>query len=169
VYHGFVIAMQRTWKRELLLLGAALLVLILLGLAGAVRKPMTSQIPHASVVANGHVISVEIADTPALRTLGLSGRSGLAENTGMLFLFPDARQYIFWMKDMRFPIDIIWIRGTKVVAVIERAAVPPFGISDEELERFIPPEDVDRVLEIGASMANSFGIVPGQTVEILLP
>ncbi len=161
--------MQRTWRRELLLFGTALLILVLLGLAGAVRKPMIPQTPHASVVVNGDIIIAEIVDTPALRTLGLSGRSGLLENTGMLFLFPDARQYIFWMKDMRFPIDIVWIRGTRVVAITERVAVPPSGTTDEELRRYMPPEDVDRVLEIGAGMANALGIVPGQTVEILLP
>lgn len=54
-------------------------------------------------------ISVEIADTQAEQTQGLSGRASLGANEGVLFVFDKSDYYGFWMKDMLFPIDIIWI------------------------------------------------------------
>ena len=54
-------------------------------------------------------IAVAIADTLEKRTQGLSGRESLSANEGLLFVFSTSGAYGIWMKDMRFPIDIIWI------------------------------------------------------------
>jgi len=55
-------------------------------------------------------ISVDFSDTDCKRTLGLSGRESLIKDEGMLFAFEKQGNYGFWMKDMKFPIDIIWIK-----------------------------------------------------------
>jgi hypothetical protein len=67
-------------------------------------------------------LNVETVSTPAAMIQGLSGRKSLAYNQGMLFIFPNEGYHKFWMKDMLFPIDIIWLdKDYKVVYVKENA------------------------------------------------
>lgn len=61
----------------------------------------------------GANLTVEVADTEQERALGLSGEASLAEDRGMLFVFERPDLYSFWMKDMKFPIDIIWMDADK--------------------------------------------------------
>lgn len=70
------------------------------------------------------ILSVEIADTDEQRTLGLSNRKFLLENNGMLFVFPVSGKYFFWMKDMNFPIDIIWFDENRKIVFIKEKASP---------------------------------------------
>jgi len=104
---------------------------------------------------------VEIADTPATRTKGLSGHKQLKENEGMLFIFDSLGQYSFWMKDMNSPLDIIWIKENKVVGFAENA--PPAG--NAPLTIYTPPQPVDKVLEINAGSIKKLGIKIGDTIE----
>src|SRR3989344_7914429 len=59
------------------------------------------------VTINDAKINVEIADTQDKRAKGLGGRDSLATGSGMLFIFPKADRYSFWMKGTKFPLDII--------------------------------------------------------------
>ena len=76
-------------------------------------------LPRGVMHIGAATINIEIADTDATRVQGLSGRSGLAPNSGMLFVFDHPDKYSFWMKDMHFPIDMVWLSadGTIVSAV----------------------------------------------------
>jgi len=64
---------------------------------------------------SGKDIKVEVADTEAARELGLGGRTSLEPDKGMLFVFDHPDKYGFWMKDMKFPIDILWLDEEKVI------------------------------------------------------
>ena len=76
------------------------------------------------VFPSGNIYTVELATTPAQWTKGLSGRSSLAPNRGMLFVFPQPHVQYFWMKGMKFPIDIIWLdENYTVLGAVENA--PP--------------------------------------------
>lgn len=145
-----------------------LLILILVAVLGAVfyiYQSGTFVFPNygslTSIVVNGHRIEVEIVDTPAKQAQGLSGRENLAENTGMLFVFSKPARQNFWMKEMKFPIDIIWIRrtadGDRVVGFVENAS-PPTGGSENNLTIYSSPENVDKVLEINAGLVKKWGI-----------
>ncbi len=73
---------------------------------------------------NGTTRHAELADTPEARGRGLMFRDRLPEGGGMLFVFDEAQPYRFWMKNCKFPIDIIWLNGQKeVIYFVE--AVPP--------------------------------------------
>jgi uncharacterized membrane protein (UPF0127 family) len=79
---------------------------------------LTSKGPY--VIIAGVRLSVEVADTPAERGRGLSGREMLPENSGMLFVFDTPGRYGFWMYGMKFPLDIIWIdERLRVVYFVE--------------------------------------------------
>lgn len=91
--------------------------------------------------------ALEMADTDSERGKGLGGRDSLCEACGMLFVFESPGRYAFWMKDMRFPLDIIWLSGETVVFV-EQDVQPDFsGIIE-------PPVSADRVIEVNAGKAD---------------
>src|SRR5918992_1579604 len=76
--------------------------------------PTTEAAPTATPIAPAPTVTigdasfvVELAVTPQERAQGLSGRPGLAPGTGMLFIFGTEDLYSFWMKDMRFPLDMV--------------------------------------------------------------
>ncbi len=107
------------------------------------------------------VLKVEIADTPALQLRGLSGRNSLAEDAGMLFIFPKAETRQFWMKGMRFPIDIIWISEDRVVGIVLDAE----SESGPEYTIYTSPEPADKVLEINAGLSQQLGIKIGDIIN----
>lgn len=112
------------------------------------------------VTIGGAEFVVEVANTAYARMQGLSGREALPEGKGMLFLFDPPASVGFWMKDMRFPIDIVWIFAGSVVGV-EANASP-----DDSPGRTIyyPPQPADAVLEIPAGSAAANGIGIGSAV-----
>lgn len=109
------------------------------------------------------VVSVEVANTPRTHEQGLSGHAPLGPNEGMLFLFPDTKVYAFWMKDMLFPIDIIWIREGRIVDITTDVAVPVEG---QELQLYRPIEVIDTVLEVKAGFAREHGLKLGLPVKV---
>lgn len=115
----------------------------------------------ALFVINSGSITAEIADTSAKRELGLGQREELAPRHGMYFPFPTTYKWVFWMKDMHFPIDAIWIKDGVVVDVT-RNALPPIG---EDIEKFSPTEPADAVLEINAGEADELNIRKGDRVR----
>jgi uncharacterized membrane protein (UPF0127 family) len=107
---------------------------------------------------------VELATTTLEKTRGLSYRASLAEGTGMLFTFNPGIQN-FWMKDMNFPIDIIWIAGGKVAGFVQDAEPQP-GAQLWALTIYSSPDGVDKVLEVNAGVVAKDGIKVGDGVTI---
>jgi uncharacterized membrane protein (UPF0127 family) len=103
---------------------------------------------------------VEIADEPSEWRRGLSDYETLKSGEGMLFIFPAPTPRTFWMKNMRFPIDIIWINRGVVVGYLEK-------LQPDSGEVFYPsPGSVDQVLEIGAGEREHLGIDIGAPVMV---
>jgi len=80
--------------------------------------------PYKRVSIKGVRIKAEFADYEAKRRQGLMFRQGIAEDEGMLFAYTQEGIYSFWMKNMRFPLDIIWINREKRVVDIYKNAQP---------------------------------------------
>ena len=80
---------------------------------------------HSKVISiGGTIVLVDIASTEAAREKGLSGRSKLAPNTGILFVFESVGMWGFWMKEMSFPIDIIWVDTSGNVITVAKSVSP---------------------------------------------
>ncbi len=146
--------------------GKYVLTLSIIILLGGVAFYMIRPVEHAgqtlsAVTINGHEYLVELANTPALQQQGLSDRLLLAPDTGMLFQFTKPGKYSFWMKDMRFSIDMIWIRDGKVVGFVVDA---PIGNTIPAI--FTPPVEVDMVLEVNAGTVKADGITIGDAVSL---
>lgn len=105
---------------------------------------------------------VELAITPAERSQGLSGREVLPQGSGMLFIFEGDQHLAFWMPDMNFPLDMVWIdSGCHVVDATLNAPVPEPGQSLADLPRFSPGSPARFVLEINAGEFPDAGLTPG--------
>ena len=108
-----------------------------------------------------------MADTPALRQLGLGGRDSLAPNRAMWFVFDEAAPRTFWMLNMRFPLDIVWVsEGHVVTGVAERVPHPEPGTEPVHLLTYRSVVPVRYVLEINAGMAGQLAIAPGSRVSV---
>lgn len=105
-------------------------------------------------------VIVEIVDDEEERSRGLGWRKDLPKDSGMLFVFETPARYSFWMKDMFFPIDIIWVDENKEIVAISK------NISPETYpESFSPSESVKYVLEVNAGWAEENGVKIGDSVE----
>lgn len=125
---------------------------------GLVNKNDTP--PKAKVSINGAVFDASVADTNMRRAQGLSGRSGLAVNEGMLFIFPNSDRQGFWMHGMLFPIDLIWISNDRVVGLEQH--MPPDNRAMPKI--YESPDAVDKVLEINAGEIQRLGLKIGDQV-----
>lgn len=129
--------------------------------------PFLAQKPvFGKVFINNVELKVEIADTPARRSKGLSDRQSLASDEGMLFIFPKPDKYPFWMKGLTYPLDFIWIKGGRVVDLLQNIQPPAPGQSDELLPIYQTKEDIDKVLEVAAGTAQRLNIKAGDTIKI---
>ncbi len=109
-------------------------------------------------------IKAEVADSFTKRAKGLSGRDMLGENDGMLFVFPSYHFYSFWMKEMKFPIDMLWIRDNRIVDISKN--VPSPANESDDLPHYSPREVVNYVLEVNAGFADVHGISVGSDIVI---
>jgi|GEM_PF-1031945 len=107
---------------------------------------------------------LQIADTPAKKSLGLGERGGLAEGKGMLFVYRDLESpKCFWMKDMSFAIDIIWLDADSRVSHIEHSLSPA-----TYPQTFCPDGGGKYVIELPAGSAEAAKLRAGDQLEVAL-
>lgn len=112
--------------------------------------------PRKIVKINDIELEVELANTPYRRRKGLSGREGLLENSGMLFEFPKSGFHAFWMINMKFPLDIIWIDEYLKITGVEK------NISPKSFPKtFRPHWPTKYILEVNAGWTDKYFIKPG--------
>lgn len=112
-------------------------------------------------------VSVEVANSEELRKKGLDGRISLEENEGMLFVFDKKDVFpSFWMKDMKFPIDIIWINDGKVAEIDRNVQPPAVGTNSGQLTLYRPDKPVDYVLEVKSGFSDKNGVKVGDSVDL---
>jgi uncharacterized membrane protein (UPF0127 family) len=128
--------------------------------AGALAQDASPEIVQLTVEAgaNTYRFAVEVADDGAERSQGLMFRERLADDAGMLFLYPDERPRTFWMKNTPLPLDIIFIAADGRVVHVAADARP----FDETLIPSIEPAQA--ALEIRGGLAAMLGIGPGALV-----
>ncbi len=112
------------------------------------------------------VVRVEIVTTSREQTLGLGERVQLPEGNGMLFVYDTPGERIFWMKRMRIPIDILWIRQGQIVFIEHRVAPPSPITNDRFLKRYGSGILADMVLELPSGYSDRHSILPGQPIRL---
>ena len=154
------------------LVGATILVVIFIVSSQNKKQESNTDISHGvyvygdeiSVKLVNQVIKVDVVSTPEARSLGLSGRASLNKDQGMLFVFDTPGNYSFWMKDMNFPIDIIWFDEMGKVVYIQKDAQP-----ESYPEAFTPPKEKTSkyVLEVFSGFSLKHNLQVGDAIEFL--
>lgn len=104
------------------------------------------------------------ANSQKEKEMGLSDKSSMPQDYGMLFSFATPDYYSFWMRDMKFPIDMIFIKDNHIVTIYSNAQPPKS--KDDSLVIYKPEEPADAVLEINAGLAEKYSFKKGDEVKI---
>ncbi len=155
----------RTW-----VIGAIWAMTGVLGAAGAGASGVPSRHSSgaqarqedATLVVGKTRYNLRLATTPDQQAQGLSGLKSLPDNTGMLFVFSGSALRCFWMKGMRFALDIIWLSADNEVLLVDHDLSP----------RTYPMSfcvSAHSVIELVAGQARAAGITRGRTLTIEMP
>jgi uncharacterized membrane protein (UPF0127 family) len=132
--------------------------------------PWRAQLPQArstaEIVVGETPLTVELAITSAESALGLGYRNELEPGRGMLFIFPEPSELTFWMKGMRFCLDIIWVLDGEIIGAAENACPDPEGTEDADRLRYPSPALANYVLEVPAGWLAENGYGPGTQIEL---
>ncbi len=117
-----------------------------------------------TVTIKNTTFTVDVAVTAKEKEIGLGFRDSLEPDRGMLFVYDHKERYPFWMRNMRFSIDIIWIDDRTIVDITKNVPVSDKPV--QELPLYHPNVPVDKVLEINAGLSDTYGLSIGDTVKI---
>lgn len=146
-------------RRKLILL----LAIIIIAALAFFSIPVAEQ--GAYVEVDGNRVNVEVADNFQERAQGLMNRESLPENAGMLFVFESEGNYPFWMMNMKFNLDMIWIDSDGRVVYVAKS-VPTCTASCKAID---PNINAKYVLEVDAGFADKHKVVEGSFIRIVLP
>lgn len=153
-------------KRQLkfIFLGFLVFFILLIFIVGRQNWQAQNNSEKASINFNNQIINAEVARSPYQLYSGLSNRESICVDCGMLFIFPDFDERSFVMRDMNFPLDIIFIAKGRVIKIF--ADLPPEGANPQKVYTSDAP--VDEVLEINAGRASAWGLQVGDNLSINL-
>lgn len=114
-------------------------------------------------IINNQTFDLFVAKTSKEKAIGLSEKKSLPENSAMIFVFEKPDYYSFWMKEMKLPIDIIFISKNHIVTVYHN--VRPPQTPQESLPIYKPDEPADMVLEINSGLAQKYNLKKGIEVK----
>jgi uncharacterized membrane protein (UPF0127 family) len=148
-------------------------VLLMLAFACAQRTPAPSPTTTTSAAASAEnaqriilpdnfVVSVEVAADEELRSQGLMYRDQLAENRGMIFLFTQAGEYPFWMKNTLIPLDMIWMDAQHRIVHIAHDVQP---CKADPCPNYPPNAQASSVLELAAGVAAKHHLADGNVLR----
>ncbi len=142
---------------------AAGVIAILLVVAILATYVMFQSPKPIQIVISGVTLTVEIAKTPEDRQKGLSDRDSMAPDHGMLFVFDHEAAWAFWMKDMRFPLDIIWFNSDRHAVFIKENLQP---CTPQDCPAYSPPMNAMYVLEVNAGFVHAHNTTLGETFTL---
>lgn len=153
---------------RLIVIVVAIIAVVVIALVVDESKPKPQQVagycgPYRNdktVHINGATINAEEVKTNEELQKGLAGRPCILPNQAMLFVFTKPGNYGFWMKGMRFPVDIVWINNNHQVVGLQ-PNLQPSTYPNRFLNNNAPAQ---YVLELEAGRAKELGVKPGTSV-----
>ena len=119
------------------------------------------------VTLKGQTFLVELADDNNSRAMGLMFREKLADDAGMLFIFPDVFRRAFWMKNTLIPLDILYFDEDRILVSISENT-PPCKNTTTRCPNYPSSKPAKYVLEINAGLSRKYGFQPGDELNIEL-
>ena len=163
--------MKKNYFYEIIFSRVALVIFVItiFLIAGLTKQPLlvevVSDVHTKLLLPNGQIILAEVADTEKKRVEGLSGKDILQENLAMLFVFDDEDYRSFWMPDMQFAIDIIWLDEDYYIVGIAKNVMPTPDKSLDELPRYNSEMPAQYVLEVNAGFSERHNLIKGDHIE----
>lgn len=151
------------FKQVIIIISAAIIIFLVFSYITfqneTAQAPIIDDTDNEVISLGGKKLKVTVADEPLEQMQGLSGREGLSENEGMLFIFEPPQIPGFWMKDMKFSIDIIWISAEGKVVGVQKSLSP-----ETYPKTYAPPSPIKYVLEVNSGWYDRNGIKIGDTL-----
>jgi len=154
-------------NKILLIIVIALIIIPIIILNKNLSAKSSIQMTKPFVSINNNSFKIDVARTTEEKIKGLSGKTSLPQNAGMLFVFDKPDIYDFWMRDMKFPLDIVWIYNDKIVTIVDNLQ-PTSETNLMKIPRFKSVLPADKVLEVNAGIANKYNLKVGDKVIISL-
>ncbi len=148
-------------QRNLLVLLS--LVAFVCGIVLVIAFIFFSSAPSSSVCYKENCFEVELSLTAEQHASGLSNRDNLLASRGMLFVFESEGEYPFWMKDMKFPLDIVWISANGTVVFIQKNALPCDASMCVSIN---PGKNAKYVLELNANKTSEIQLSVSDKLDI---
>ena len=123
-----------------------------------------SSLPKTPVTIDSQKFSLFVAKTQKEKEIGLSDTKSIPDDGGMMFQFDTPGYYSFWMRDMDFPIDIIFVKDGKIVTIYKNV-LPPTS-KEQQLPVYTSQEPSNLVLEIKSGLSDKYNIEKGDTVVV---
>jgi uncharacterized protein len=136
-------------------------------LAGPIHAAAQDQYMKTTITVKNITLVADLALTPDQQSKGLSGRQNLSENQAMLFVMKAPGMYGFWMKEMRFPLDIFWLDRSGKVVYIKEDLQPCLTVLN--CPTYTPDMDSLYVLETVAGFGHRYQIAKGTHFNFRLP
>lgn len=156
---------QRSYRIKIYSNKKIILILFLTGIATLLGYLLLNQYNEKNCVLrlpdNTACIDLERVSSEEMRIRGLSGRESMSDNQGMLFIFEQAGEHCFWMKDMNFSLDMIWLNANKQV-IHQESKVDPATYP----QSFCPDEPAQYVIELKAGLSAQLGIKEGNIIPV---
>ncbi len=121
-----------------------------------------------TVTISGRTFHLELATDDASRYQGLSDREHIADDGGMLFVFPSARELAFVMRRCLVPIDLIYLDPTGRIVALHAMTVEPYDRSDAELKKYRSGWPAQFAIELQAGMIDQLSLKTGQLIQLPL-
>lgn len=128
--------------------------------------PQAQAPTHHQVDLGGQTFNLELALTPHDREVGLMHRRSLEQRGGMLFVFPNEQQRMFWMKNCLIPLDIIFIDSAGQVVSIHTLPPPDPLEGSSRIPRCHSAGPARYVIELNAGTAGQIGLEHGMSVGL---
>ncbi len=149
--------LESTLKLRLLILQLLLFIIVALPISAVSLENKSVSISTKNKTI---IVAAEVADTPASMKHGLMDREHLAEDSGMLFDFPQTQVVKMWMKNTKIPLDMLFVSENGEIKYIKRLAKP------QSLEIISSKVPVRYVLEVNAGFADRHGIAEGDRMGV---
>ena len=147
------------------LASVVLVSLLVLPCGGAAARPAVIPL----TLPSGKVLQTEVMIKDEDRAMGLMFRPSLPLDHGMLFLFEQPDFHGIWMKNCKFPIDILWLDEDKKVVHLGEAVPPCTAKEDKNCPVYYPLQRASYVVELNAGQAKHEKALVGSTIKFTLP
>lgn len=125
-----------------------------------------TKMPTAVIQIGEKKLYVQVAKTIGQRHTGLGGREQLLPYGGMVFPYSPPKRAGIVMRDMQFPIDIIWARAGTIVDIAPNVQTEP-DATEVELTVYYPRTEADLVIEVVAGFTEQYGIQIGDQISVI--